>query len=190
MLEKGRSKSYHLFEKESVLKKTLRNANNVSQQKIFQKKIKTSQIAQKEENLNLKLAIKDLRKDLLYIPHNFLEDLPKFSNSFVSFNDIHKKQPTIFPDLNYISILEVQEVEDKKKKEDNMSVIDKFLREMRKGSHRMSTMHFLNFREVSQILKELAHNESQKKLYDNAMDKSGLSSNEIIFEKFQKMHKK
>jgi len=130
-MEKERSKSTHLFEKESVFKKTLRNAHNDTQHKlpalpvptfvqniIFQNKEEEIPDSVPKEKPIPKPPIKDLRQDLLCIPKNYLDDPPNsnLNSSFVSFNELHRKQPTLFPVLNYVSTKQVQAEEEKKKR--------------------------------------------------------------------------
>ena len=208
-MDKERSRSYHLFDKESVFKKTLRNASNTSRFKYklpFNNTNSTFIVPNNKEEITdkpqvdknkspVKAIIRELRKDLLFIPHNYLDEPPnpKLNASFVSFNELHQKQPQLFPDLNYVSIKELQAVEEKKKKEENMSYLDKFFRDLKRGSHvsRNSVLiNFDNFRELNQVMKELAHNVSQKQLYEKAMDKINIESNEIIFENYKKSHKR
>ena len=208
-MEKARSKSSHLFQKESILKKTLRNATNASRFRIklplkphFDPPVELDKgneiLIEIENNEKPKPPIiKELRKDLLYIPQYYLDEPPNINpnNSFVSFNEIHRKQPLLFPDLNYVSKKELQLIEEKKKKEESMTALEKFFNEMKRDSqHSRASISIMkaitNFRELDQVRKELTHNESQKKLYDNAMDKINNSSNEILFEKYQRNHKK
>ena len=200
-----RSKSSHLFEKESVFMKTLRNANNVSRQKIpplilsqtilaTSRKKEESFQADKQQSPTKPTILKDLRQDLLYIPKEFLEEPPNSNpnNSFVSFNEIHKKQPKLFPFLNYVSVKEMQAEEEKKKKEENMTALDKFFKDMKRDSTRISVSlnRYTNYREFGQVMKELNHNFSQRRMYDDIMDRIQFSSKENLLEKYREWHKR
>lgn len=208
-MEKIRSKSTHFFQKESILKKTLRNANNISRLKMkiplkahfdsleLEKQNEIILLNEKRENPKLLIPIKDLRKDLLYIPQYFFDEPSNINpnSSFVSFNELHRKQPLLFPDLNYVSKKELQIADEKRKMEENMSALDRFFKDMKGDSQNSRSSLSLvkavtNFRELNQLRKELTHNKSQKKKYDNAMDKSIISSNDSLIGKYQRNHKK
>ena len=57
----------------------------------------------------------------------------------------------------------MQAEEEKKKKEENMTALDKFFKDMKRDSTRISVSlnRFTNYREVGQVMKELNHNFSQ-----------------------------
>lgn len=207
-MEKGRSKSSHLFQKASFLQKTQRNALISSSRKhnrIFPK-ISLQQISHEESQTQIepekkpvqKSIFKELRGDLLYIPKNFLEDIPNNNlnnSSFISFRELHKKEPLLYPDLNYISQKEKQIEEEKKKREENMSAIERFFKESRRDSQisRPSMIFFnklANFREINQVVKELSHNDSQKKMYETAIENNKNHYIREIFENMKQNQKK
>lgn len=207
-MEKGRSKSSHLFQKTSVLQKTQRNAlisSSRKEKKIFPK-ILPQQISHEASQTQIetdkkpipKPIFKELRGDLLYIPKNFLEDIPNNNlnnSSFISFRELHKKEPLLYPDLNYISQMEKQIEEEKKRREENMTAIERFFKESRRDSQfsRPSMIFFnklANFREVNQVIKELSHNESQKKMYETAIENNKHHYIQEIFENMKQNQKK
>lgn len=208
MERERRSKSSHLFQKDSFMKKTQRNATVSSRSKllpninIVKNKSNSShsqlkQIPSPPPEISTKIkpaVIRDLRKDMLYIPPKLLKEPPNLNlmnSSFISFNELHKKDPLLYPDLNYVSFKEKQMVEEKKKKDETMSAIDRFFKEMKRDSQlpRASVMILksaMEFREMNQVVKELSHNDTQKKLYESEMEKFIFSSNRELYEKYKK----
>lgn len=136
--------------------------------------------------------IPTLRGELLCFPPDLKHFNELFNSSFVPFNEIHKKSPDLYPILNYIPKKELDELEDKRKKEENLTAIDKFFRELKRGSIKKNVSNeiFSTFRDATQIQKEINHNINQKKIYEDFVKNEEDELNEQIYSEYREKNKK
>lgn len=155
-------------------------------------KISPKKFKNEPSNKNNRKLIPTLRGELLCFPSDLKNLNASFNSSFVSFNDIHKKSPDLYPILNYIPKKELDEFEEKRKKEENLTAIDKFFSELRRGSTKKNVSNeiLFTYRDATQIRKEIYHNKNQKKLYEDFVKIEGNELNDEIYKEYKHKNKK